>query len=239
MNQCPNCGATFPESQSFCTSCGTKLVASQTKPAPEPAPKPAAKRSKVLLIITAVIAVAAIIAAGWFYTLYVDASWDLGTANADLNRAKNEASEAQSELDRVKSEMSEAQSELDRVMAEMSEARSELDGARAEMSEAQSKLEKLDDLVGVYGHGSDNFYAYKSVVVLRRSGKKTIKIYANLDGTVYWHNSDSGITCEWIKEWSNHTTQITFTGNSAGFYPVKFTNDQNSDSFEVLVIVRG
>lgn len=51
-------------------------------------------------------------------------------------------------------------------------------------------------MVGVHGYGSDDYYAYKSVVVLQKSESKTIKIHANLDNTIYFHASSSGISCE-------------------------------------------
>ena len=256
MNQCPICGADLPEGQIFCSNCGISLV--QIESEQEPVSPPVVKRSKAPFIIAVIIAVAAVIATGWSFYLYLDTSEDLSTARSqlyrdrnELSKAQNELSEAQgklsetqSELSEVQNELSEAQdklsetqSELSAILGELSETQSEMAAILGELSETRSELDKLDDLIGVYGYGSKDFYAQKSVVLLRKSEKKYVTIYANLSGTVSWHNSNSGVKCEWSREWSLHETQIIFTGNSAGYYAVQFTNSVNNDSFEILVIV--
>lgn len=242
MNQCPICGADLPEGQIFCSNCGISLV--QIESEQEPVSPPVVKRSKAPFIIAVIIAVAAVIATGWSFYLYLDTSEDLSTARSqlyrdrnELSKAQNELSEAQGKLSEAQDKLSETQSELSAILGELSETQSEMAAILGELSETRRELDKLDDLIGVYGYGSKDFYAKKSVVLLRKSEKKYVTIYANLSGTVSWHNSNSGVKCEWSREWSSHETQIIFTGNSAGYYPVQFTNSINNDSFEILVIV--
>ena len=235
MNQCPICGADLPEGQIFCSNCGSSLV--QTESEQKPVYPPVVKSSKAPLIIAVIIAAAAVIAAGWSFYLYLDTSEDLSAARSQLYRERNELSKVQSELSEAQGKLSETQSELSKARNELSETQSKLSTILGELSEARGELDKLDGLTGAYGYGSENYYAKKSVVFLRKSEKKYVTIYANLSGTVSWHNSNSGVKCEWSREWSSHETQIIFTGNSAGYYPVQFTNSINNDSFEILVIV--
>lgn len=62
-------------------------------------------------------------------------------------------------------------------------------------------------------------------------------IYANINGKIRFHGPGAGISCKWGEWAGGHRIPLTITGNSEGVYTIKFTNDKNSDSFEILVIV--
>ena len=76
-------------------------------------------------------------------------------------------------------------------------------------------------------------------MVLRQYGSETISVYEGYtgDNTFTFHTPGGGVSCTWNGSFSNGTTTLTITGNTPGYYPVSFTNDVDSDSFEVLVIV--
>ncbi len=113
----------------------------------------------------------------------------------------------------------------------------DLEQVKKDLEQAQLELDKLGGLQEAYGYGSENYYSEQCVVVLQRSKSKEVTIYGYLNGTYSARCSASGISWEWSRKWSDHKTQATVTGNTAGFYTVKMTNDQNDDSFEILVIV--
>lgn len=230
MNQCPICGADRPEGQLFCANCGTSLV--QIESEQPPVPPPVVKRSNAPLVIAIITAAVAV---GVTFFLYQDMS----AARSQLYQTEIELSETREKNRQLGSELSEAQSELLETQSELSATLIELSETRSDLSETRSELDKLDNLIGVYGYGSENFYALKSVVLLRKSEKKYVTIYSNLYATLTFHNSNSGVKGEWDKEWSANGTQIqiALTGNSAGYYTVQFTNSVNNDSFEILVIV--
>lgn len=110
--------------------------------------------------------------------------------------------------------------------------------AQSNLRDAQNELDKVSDLLDVYGYASSKFYSKKSVLVLKKSETKDFKIYASMDTTYYISSSNrNAVVGEWSREWSGSTTTVHVTGISTGYYTLEFTNAANSDSFEVLIIV--
>lgn len=113
--------------------------------------------------------------------------------------------------------------------------------------ELQKQVEALteeaatfDSLRELYGYGSETYYAGAPVLVLEAGGEDgCLPIYFGLSGTVSMKRSDSAITTAWSQEWADDWTDVIVTpSDSAGFYTIHFTNDQDSSAFDVLVIVQ-
>ena len=113
--------------------------------------------------------------------------------------------------------------------------------------ELQKQVEALteeaatfDSLRELYGYGSETYYAGAPVLVLEAGGEDgRLPIYFGLSGTVSMKRSDSAITTAWSQEWADDWTDVIVTpSDSAGFYTIHFTNDQDSSAFDVLVIVQ-
>lgn len=113
--------------------------------------------------------------------------------------------------------------------------------------ELQKQVEALteeaatfDSLRELYGYGSETYYAGSPVLVLEAGGEDgRLPIYFGLSGTVSMKRSDSAITTAWSQEWADDWTDVIVTpSDSAGFYTIHFTNDQDSSAFDVLVIVQ-
>lgn len=113
--------------------------------------------------------------------------------------------------------------------------------------ELQKQVEALteeaatfDSLRELYGYGSETYYAGSPVLVLEAGGEDgRLPIYFGLSGTVSMKRSDSAITTAWSQEWADGWTDVIVTpSDSAGFYTIHFTNDQDSSAFDVLVIVQ-
>lgn len=242
MKKCPICDSQFPDDRLFCPDCGAKLVGGEPPPPSAPAPgasvsssgtpssprasasAPAPSRqSKRLFVILSIVTAVAVLAVICLAFQIYDYSERLDNTRLALSNSNSQLTYAKNDLEKAKNEMGQVQLDLEQ--------------ARNDMVQLQMELDKLGGIQNLYGYGSANYYAEESVVVLRESESKEITIYANLAGTYYKRSSSSGITSEWSKAWSAHRTQVTITGNSAGYYTIQFTNDQNSDSFDVLVIV--
>ena len=107
-----------------------------------------------------------------------------------------------------------------------------------ELKEAEAELERYSDLSGVYGYASDNYYADKSVLVIKESETASVTIHFGYTGSLSMKASSGSISGEW-SDWSDTSTiTASFTGESAGFYTVNFTNNQNDESFDILIIVQ-
>lgn len=239
MKTCPMCGSTFADDELFCRNCGTKLSDS---PPPPPPPDIKKKQSQAGMILLSLLLVAAVGAAFYLYTR--------------MDYYQDRASHYSSQYDRESQARQEKEAALDKVNKELKEIRAEMETARAELESAQQKnsanqkqiseraetAEKnLSDLLSKlknnYGFGSQNYYAEKGVVVLSKSGgSKSVGIICNLSTTTFSRTSDKGITCEWGSTVGNRCP-VTIKAVSKGYHTIKFTNEANSDSFEILVIV--
>lgn len=210
-----------------------RIPGPEVDPKPYQAPGAIAKSSSsgiLPIVILSVLAFVSFITAVVFFFQINDYSRRLDNARQAENNMRRESEQAKSELEQVKSELAECQSALEQ--AQINQAVSEVEWAA--MLEAERG--RFDGLQELYGYGSENYYAEQSVVVLQKGESKEITVFYDLSGTVSM-SAGSGISYEWSREWLQHKTQVIVTGNSTGYYPLKFTNKQNSDSFEVLVIV--
>lgn len=239
MNQCPICKSFQPDGQLFCPDCGSKLVPVQQETEKREAEKreterkqsretvkytqtATSKSSKAVHIVLIVLLIAALAGDIRFYLAYSNYSdmyWDLWNENWqtdwDLKAAVEDLATAEKKLDQIQKEQAQTKKELDRF----------------------SELSKL------CGYGTDNFFADKYILVLKKSETKNVAVHwkADASGSVSWDNSDTGkATCKWADEWSDSTTiDVIVTGQSSGYSILTFTNDVNDDTFDVLVIVKG
>lgn len=249
MNQCPTCGSTFSEDKVFCPNCGVKLVKMQpevqkpvkgtlpqstTRPQTSSVPekkqhKKSGKMSGIVAVILFLIAAAAVLTAFYFYNEANDYQFNYQLMKWELSTAKSKLENAESELEAYTyyKDIYEA-------------AEKELSTTKAVLEMTEGELIKLGELVGVYGYGSENYYAEKAAVVLKKSESRKLTIYATYQSsyTCTLRASDAGISCGWDGQFSGGKATVTITGKSEGFYTILFTNDQGSDSFELLVVVR-
>ena len=162
--------------------------------------------------------------------------YKIGDYSERLSSLQRTESRTRRESEQAKNELEQAKNELEKAKNELTECQNELGQTQIDLALAEGVLERFDGLQGLYGYGSANYYAEQSVVVLRKGESKDATIYFGLAGTVT-KKSDAGITAKWGEEWSQNKIKLTITGNSAGFYTIHFTNNKNSDSFDILVIV--
>lgn len=106
------------------------------------------------------------------------------------------------------------------------------------------KLGQFEDLEDVYGYASEKYHAKQPVLILKTEGP---------DGTftVYWDregedptaslNHPPAINAEWMGRFDSekHLADVKVTpGNTAGCYPITFSDDVSTDTFQVLIVVK-
>lgn len=182
----------------------------------------ASSHSALPLVIVSILAFVFLIAAVCFFFMMMDYSRQLDDSWRAEDSLRREAEKVKGELEQAKGELSECQNNLEQV--------------RLELEMAELELGRYDGLRGLYGYGSETYFAEQSVIVLQKGESREAVIYFGLSGTLSMA-AESGVTSEWSREWSDNRTRITITGDSAGYSTIRFTNDQNSDSFEILIIV--
>lgn len=107
---------------------------------------------------------------------------------------------------------------------------------------SDKQLEIYRDIDNHYGRASDQFYANKPIVVLRGNGAtEVIRVYWEMIDKSYitahanWDDSLKGDWGEIDGKWS----PLTITSKiDKGCETIRFTNKENNDAFEILVIVK-
>lgn len=156
------------------------------------------------------------------------------------------------ELNEVIIELADTKKKLAEAEENLANNEKAIDEAEEKMKDAFIKSHRYEELNKILGHGSDSYYAGIPVLVLKPGGNTAkIPIYFQLNGTVRYDIAYGGLskdnanfqkvsdtlTAKWSGEWKNHWTDLIVTsGNSGGFYFIRFSNETNSDTFSVLVI---
>lgn len=248
MKKCPVCNTTFEDEELFCANCGTKLpdaVTASVSAPPAGTGKTKRKLSAANTIILVFVLIATVGAAAYSYTQmgyykeqagYYESKYDSEyqqrcTLEQALNDAQETLSDVQMALDSAEAELEITQGNSAANLLQSQQNAERADAAEKEMDTLLGKLKRG------YGFGSQNYYAEQGVLVLSKSGgSKSIGIFFGISGTAYTHKSGSGISCEWGK-FVNSRSALTIKPITKGYYTITFTNNQNDDTFDVLVIV--
>lgn len=121
-----------------------------------------------------------------------------------------------------------------------------------ELKKSEEKLEMKEQILAEinrhYGYGSSSYYAAKPVVILDINGSSEfLPIYCDLSVDIYRSIYDAAtmrenytaIKAEWRRKWENHWDGLTIVpGGRRGFYIIRFSDQNNSTTFDVLVIVK-
>ena len=225
----------------------TAPVPPQVKP---PAPASSKKSADPAAVLAAILAVCTALTAGCagflgYQVLQLKKNYE---AEQRLRiSTEQEASAIQEELDRLQLDHDQMVSALEDANVQLEDTRGQLEDVSGQLTSGSSRLDaaerELADLIDLldngYGFASTNYCASRGVVVVRQQGSETISIYEDYaeENTYTFHVPDDGVSCQWNGSFTNGIATLTITGNTPGYYPVSFTNEVDSASFEVLVIV--
>lgn len=272
MKECPNCKKTYPDTDAFCTDCGTALSSAAppdadeepttkipaipakkpSEPAPPPPPPARAPAQKPQAPIAAVIALAAclalVLAAGvfagyealWYKNEYAQEQIRRKTAEEDRTTLLGEFDKLQLYHDDTASALEDANRQLDDVRSQLADASLQLSDGSSRLDAVEGELHGLLDMLRTgYGFSSRDYFASRGVVVLSRNSSATVTVFENMPAaTVFTYRaSDAGLSGQWNGSFADGQATVTITGVSPGYHTMAFTNDYNSESFDILVIV--
>lgn len=205
----------------------------------------------IVLLSVVVVAVAGVFISYCYFTInhYKDLcqieAAQKESAERDLAAANAALAEAQSTQARTMEGLHAAQTEVQGLEMSLSELEEELKEATAlaaktenELSMVQTELYKVGRRE--YGFASSHFYADREAVVLNSGDGGTLYIYGDYEyPTTYsmFASDTSGLEVKWNDEWEGHTIGVALTTKLPGYYTVHFSNNRNSEEFEVLIIV--
>ena len=126
---------------------------------------------------------------------------------------------------------------------------SELTALQNQISTERQQMEKYQSFAADYGYASSSYYADKAIVFLGKNSEAKLPIYCDLlkgtNSKAFWHLLDGEgnglINVKWENKFDAETHKANIIINSAdkvGFATIHFTNEVNSDSFDVLVVVQ-
>lgn len=214
-------------------------------------PPPVKKKGQIpaaVLAVPIVIALVAIVAAafGWLKVFQLQGS--LEDTLTQLSTAEQGASDIQAQLDKLQLEHDKTSDALDEATTQLEDARGQLEDVSGQLTDGSSRLDEVEAELGEllalldsgYGFGSTDYYASKGVVVVQPYSSESVTIYESAvgDTTFTYHTPGYGFSCQWDNEsFSGGRNSVTITGEEPGYYILSFTNDRNSDAFDILVIV--
>ena len=117
----------------------------------------------------------------------------------------------------------------------------ELAAVQAEKTLLDQQLERYSDIDKHYGRASDDFYTNKPVVVLRGSGATdVIPIYWVKNGEVpiTVHYNGDILETTWGDKDGKISPLTVESKVAKGYNAIRFTNKENSEEFNVLVIIK-
>ena len=106
----------------------------------------------------------------------------------------------------------------------------------------QEKLKGYGEFAADYGYGSDSYYADKAVVFVNKNSEVKLPVYCDLKdftATLNFLNGKGLVNLKWEAPFdeAHKANVIIRAGDNAGYATIRFTNNINSDNFEVLVVV--
>lgn len=254
---CTKCGKQLEDGTKFCIFCGTKQEeAAPAYEAPTPTeefkvkdaapvyqppkfeepkfdyappvnnePAPAKKKGKggVILSIVLGILVLALLALNAYQYFVMSAD-----IKDDLSASEKELKAVSSDLADLEDEYSDLQDDYDAL----------LDSSGV----AADAFEKLCDYVdyNVIGIGSKEFFPHRSAIVISEGDTAYFTVTCAYTGNVTINLSIEGddiVDANFSGDWTGDETDVVIEGLSQGVALIEFTNDLNSDTFSVLVIV--
>ena len=249
--KCSKCGRENPVDSDFCQYCGSSLV--NKEPAftdPEnyfagETSKP--KEHKKLLIPLIVVTIVASVLAILNLVQYSGNRQTRATIES-LTAQIGEKDTGLSSLEGIQSQLT----EKDKTIEAQEEQISSLEKKNAKLESQVSDLEgnarryeiikESFDPHASYGFSSNRFKVNNGIVILERGTIKRLTLTADFDEEVEVTSNVDGFSADivWNEDtWSGSTTTVDIVASetATGVTVINFSNDQNTRSFDVFVIV--
>ena len=162
------------------------------------------------------------------------------TLTNDLNTASSKLSTTENNLKEAQNQVASLNNQVNSLNYQISSLNQDIKNLQSKGSEEYNKLvSNIRDL----NSPATNYYSDRNVVYVKKGSSTNIRIICTISSTKGFNvhsNTANGSICG--VKWGSYNSSsksfpFTITGSSVGSTVITFTNDYNSESFKVLVIV--
>lgn len=181
-----------------------------------------------------------------------DLSGQLAEAAAESERLSAEGEQLKFEIDQRKSEIEEHLQTIEDLHATVSEKESTIRLQESTISTLESEKQSLKQRADAFdkicselrysnvGYAASNYFATTGVVILDTWSSDQFTVTADWSSavTVTLKEGTGIVDAKWAEKWNGDTIDVTVTSSgSTGVDIITFTNNKDSKTFKVLVIV--
>ena len=184
-----------------------------------------------------------------------DSIAELTAANEELTRINSEQEEKllaqQITIEDQSTKLSEKDKEISQKSKEISEKDKKISSQESTINSQKSKISSLETKAdyftsistalksGNIGYAASNFNCSQSIILVKKGETKKITLTANWSngGTVSLSYSNYAAYVDFDQSSWSYSTTLSITGNSTGVSVVTFSNDINSKTFKIIIIV--
>lgn len=169
----------------------------------------------------------------------------LAAANARLSENQSDWEDLDKTLDSVRSSLDKAEQDQEKLQEKLKATEKQLVTTQTALNTTQASLDATQQELyklgrGEYGYASENYHADRGIITLKPNETGNFSIYGAYPApaTYFLHSSDSdGLEINWNQQWNGNLTGVIVTARLPGSYVLTFTNSENSETFEVLIVV--
>ena len=144
-------------------------------------------------------------------------------------------------LEDKKKQLDSTVSGLESKVSSLEQSESDLESKYNNLSNSTAKATETYKAIKEFQYGtkSSKYFSSAEIVIVKVGETKKINVTftPKVETTVSFSSNNDYVTGAWGKDWSNGVCTWSVTGNTEGTTVFTFTNEYNSDSFKVLVIV--
>lgn len=253
---CQKCGYSLPEDSLFCPNCGTKIEIPAPAPAPAPTPEKTPKKKSSAGKVIAVILLCLVCAAsmGLNAYQYITGNAEKNDLTSQLKAMTKNAKDLQDDVEDLQKDVdrqSETIRDLNESIAEKDETiltqEASITALQDDLADAQKRADAFDLICNELrdqnvGYGSSYYYAGTGILIMDKWNSDQFFVIADWDSavTVSLKESTGVVDAKWGDDWygDNDTIDVYVTSTGVtGVDIITFTNDVDSKTFKVLVIV--
>ncbi|WP_139263756.1 hypothetical protein WAA20_12285 [Butyrivibrio fibrisolvens] len=154
-------------------------------------------------------------------------------ANESISKENEELQSEISEKEALNAELEEKLEDKESDLKEKSKEVGDYQTENTKMTDVMNNLKKFGktDYIGTSSYYSNQY------IIVTTGDEREIQVTFTLYGSVYCQGNNGNINVDWVGEFDSYNhCKVKFTPIFEGCTTFTFTNDQNSASFEVLVI---
>lgn len=237
---CPKCQSSLPDDSRFCHYCGIDIKQfeaenpkeinpeGKTEMQPEEKTKAAVAGEKKYFkgLIASLIACVVLVGV----TIW------LGTSQSATIKHQEE------KISALEASNSTLQNSLNQKTDQFNRAQESLKAEKEKVNKYKPGYDEFNTITsfmrsqGRFYNKYKDYYCNTNFLVLSKGETADIKVTCTRYTTIYWARDNANISCQW-GDWSGYSLPLTITANKVGTSVITLTNDKNSETLYVLVVV--